>query len=103
MIALHRPAFLSASEWFKDRIDEYCTGTPWGDRLRYSLSIGATSARAMLKSLSNLLLHGKLTRLVTVNQIVNAILVLGIYITKTPSNLMHDTDITVIRHPVPQD
>jgi hypothetical protein len=96
MIALHRPAFLSAPAWLKDRIDEHCAGTPWGDRLRYSLRIGAASARAMLKALSDLLLYSKLSRIVTVNQIVLAILVLGIYVTKIPTGLMNDSDIAVI-------
>ena len=95
MIALHRPTFLSAPDWLKDRIDEYCPGTPWGDRLRFSLCICAASARAMLKGLSDLLLYSKLSRLITVNQIVLAVLVLGIYVTKTPTSLMNDSDIAV--------
>jgi hypothetical protein len=100
IIALHRPAFLSAPAWLKDRIDEHCAGTPWGDRLRYSLCIGSTSARAILKALSDLLLYSRLSRIITVNQMLPAILVLAIYMTKIPNSLMHNSDMAVSLHSI---
>jgi hypothetical protein len=95
MIALHRPALMSELYWLKGRISELCAGTPWGDRIKYSLCIGAGSARSILKALSDLLLYSKISRVITANQTLLAILVLGIYITKVPESLMSDSDLAV--------
>jgi hypothetical protein len=86
---------MSAIYWLQNRIEEYCAGTSLGDRLRYSLCIGAGSARSILKSLSDLLLYSKTSRLITSNQVLLAILVLGIYVTKVPESLMNDSDLAV--------
>jgi hypothetical protein len=98
MIALHRPALMSELYWLKGRISELCAGTQWGDRLAYSLCIGAASARAILKALNDLLLYSKMSCLITANQTLLAILVLGIYVTKIPQSLMNDSDIAVRSH-----
>lgn len=98
MIALHRPALMSELFWLKGRIRELCIGTPWGDRLLYSLCIGAASARHMLKTLNDLLLYAKMSRMITANQALLAILVLGIYVTKLPESLMNNSDLAVRFH-----
>lgn len=95
MIALHRPALVSAPGFLRNRINEYCTGTPWHDRLHFSLCIGVASARAILKSLNDLLMYTGPSRLITVNHILLAVLVLGIYITKVPLSRMNSSDMAV--------
>jgi hypothetical protein len=95
MIALHRPALMSELYWLKPRIRELCAGTPWGDRLKYSLCIGAASARTIFKALNDLLLYSKMSCIITANQPLLAILVLGIYVTKIPESLMNDSDLAV--------
>jgi hypothetical protein len=95
VIALHRPALMSSPGWLKHRINEHCAGTPWKDRLLFSLCIGAASGRHMLKAFNDLLMYSKPSRLVTSNQIVLAVLVLGIYVTKVPTSRMNESDIAV--------
>jgi len=95
MIALHRPALMSAPGFLRNRINEYCAGTPWHDRLHFSLCIGVASARSMLKAINDLGMYSSPTRLVTANQIFVAVLVLGIYVTKVPMSLMNDADVAV--------
>lgn len=103
MIALHRPALMSEVNWLKGRISEFCAGTPWGDRLKFSLCIGAASARTILKALNDLLLYSKMSRIITANQTLLAILVLGIYVTKIPESLMNDSDLAVRSRPAFDD
>jgi hypothetical protein len=103
MISLHRPALISELNWLNGRISESCAGTPWGDRLVFSLCIGAASARTILKALNDLLLYSKMSRIITANQTLLAILVLGIYVTKIPESLMNDSDLAVRSHPTLND
>ncbi len=95
MIALHRPALMSAPCFLRNRTNEYCTGTPWHGRLHFSLCIGAASARSMLKAVGDLLLWARTSRIITVNQIFLAVLVLGIYMTKIPMSRMNNSDLAV--------
>jgi hypothetical protein len=95
MIALHRPALMSDFGWLKSRIEELCDGTAFRDRLTFSLCIGAASARATLKALNDLLMYSSISRVITSNQILVAMLVLGIYVTKVPQSLMNDSDLAV--------
>ncbi|KAH8660162.1 fungal-specific transcription factor domain-containing protein [Xylariales sp. PMI_506] len=96
MIALHRPALMSELYWLQNQITEHCSNTPWGHRLRFSLCIGAASARAILKSLNDLLLYSRVSRIIIANQTLLATLVLGIYVTKVPESLMNDSDLAMI-------
>ncbi|EFX01511.1 fungal specific transcription factor domain containing protein [Grosmannia clavigera kw1407] len=96
MIALHRPALVSSPGFLRNRINEYCAGTPWRDRLHFSLCIGVASARAMLKAYNDLLMYVGPTRLITANQILLATLVLGIYITKNPLSRLKNSDLAML-------
>lgn len=86
---------MSAVGFLHNRINEYFTGTPWHNRLRFSLCIGVASARSMLKAMNDLKMYAGTSRVITANQIFVAILVLGIYTTKVPVSLMNDSDLAV--------
>lgn len=100
MIALHRPALMSAPGFLRNRINTYCAGTPIRDRLHFSLCIGAASARAILKATNDLLMYspvpGRITRLVTADQILLAVLVLGIYVAKVPMSRLNRSDLALV-------
>lgn len=100
MIALHRPALMSAPGFLRNRINIYCAGTPLRDRLHFSLCIGASSARAILKAVNDLRLYapvtGQLSRLLTSDQVLLAVLVLGIYATKVPMSRLNRADLALV-------
>lgn len=100
MIALHRPALMSAPGFLRNRINTYCAGTPLRDRLHFSLCIGAASARAILKATNDLSMYspvpGQLARLVTADQILLAVLVLGIYVAKVPMSRLNRADLALV-------
>jgi len=86
---------MSATTWLRARVTQLCAGTPWKNRLRYSMCICASSARSIFKALNDLRLYSKPTRLIPINHTVLAMLVLGIYVTKLPSSWMVDSDLAV--------
>ncbi|KAL1893528.1 hypothetical protein Sste5346_006357 [Sporothrix stenoceras] len=100
MIALHRPALMSAPGFLRNRINTYCAGTPIRDRLHFSLCIGAASARSIFKATNDLLMYspvpGRITRLVTADQILLAVLVLGIYVAKVPMSRLNRSDLALV-------
>ncbi|CAK7236160.1 hypothetical protein SEUCBS140593_009525 [Sporothrix eucalyptigena] len=100
LIALNRPALLSAPGFLRNRINEYCAGTPLHDRLHFSLCIGAASARTMLKATNDLSMYapvpGHISRLVTADQILLAVLVLGIYVAKVPLSRLNRADLALV-------
>lgn len=95
VIALHRPALMSAPGFLRNRINEYCAGTPLHDRLHFSLCIGAASARAILKETNDLAMYAGLSRIITADQILLAVLVLGIYVAKVPMSRLNRSDLAV--------
>ncbi|KAH8698489.1 fungal-specific transcription factor domain-containing protein [Talaromyces proteolyticus] len=95
-IALHRPALTSPTGWLRNRVNHLCRGTPWKVRLRYCLCIGAASARSILKAWNDLLLYSTPSRLITLNPLMLAILVLSIYVTRIPSSLMNYPDLAMV-------
>lgn len=95
LIALHRPALTSHTSWLRSRVSHLCAGTQWRSRLRYSLCIGAASARSILKKYNDMTLYSNGSRLTTLNQLLLAIMTLSIYVTKIPSSLLNGSDLAV--------
>ncbi|KAJ0413100.1 hypothetical protein BJY00DRAFT_320128 [Aspergillus carlsbadensis] len=96
LIALHRPALTSHTTWLRSRVSYLCAGTPWRSRLRYSLCIGAASARAILKTYNDMILYSNGSRLTTLSQLMLATMTLSIYVTKIPSSLMNSSDLAMV-------
>ncbi len=94
-MALHRPALFSEIGFLRSRINKYCSGTAWQHRLHFSLCIGAASARATLKAVNDLAMYAGLSRIITADQLLITILVLGIYVAKLPLNRMTRADLAV--------
>ncbi|CAK7233918.1 hypothetical protein SCUCBS95973_008758 [Sporothrix curviconia] len=105
LMALHRPALLSAPGFLRNRINEYCAGTPamrnMRNRLHFSLCIGAASARSVLKATNDLSMYAvpvpnQIARYVTADQILMAVLVLGIYVSKVPMSRLNRGDLALV-------
>ncbi|KIH87060.1 fungal specific transcription factor domain containing protein [Sporothrix brasiliensis 5110] len=100
LIALHRPALMSAPGFLRNRINTYCAGTPLRDRLHFSLCIGAASARALLKATNDLFMYsstrGKTTRLITADVVLLGVLTLGIYATKVSTSRLNRSDLALV-------
>lgn len=88
---------MSASGWLRNRVNHLCAGTPWRNRLRYSLCLTAASARSILKALNDLLLYSTSSRLITLSPMTLAILILSIYVTRIPTNLMNNSNLAVCK------
>ena len=93
---LHRAGLLLDSALLKRQLELHCPNSPWNHRLLSSEAICVSSARSMIKILSDLLsVSGQTPRVITLTSSLFATFVLAIHILKHPSAWLAQSDLGV--------
>jgi hypothetical protein len=94
---LHRAGLLLDSSLLKRQLELHCPNSPWNHRLLASEAICVSSARSIIKILSDLLsVRGQTPRMIALTSSLFATFVLAIHILKHPFAWLAQSDLGVL-------
>lgn len=97
MIALHRAALIAPLSHFEAEVTKQCPNDPARFRLKGGEMICIKSARSIARLMMELADRKTESRIVTTGPAMLACIVLGIYITKNPTNRMQAADLELLK------
>ena len=95
VITVHQAALMVDTETYQSKIAQHCRDSPWRARLRSSESILLNSARKIANLQIDLTDRRVNSKLITVTQVMLAMMVIALNITKTPESRRNRLDAEV--------